>query len=242
MTSADGGKTWSEPRRLPAGILGPIKNKPVQLADGTILCPTSDETPTAPSRWRVRFESTRDFGRTWTTTSFVNDGEEIAAIQPSILLHGGSRLQALGRTRQGRLFETGSEDSGRTWGAMTLGPLPNPNSGTDAVTLADGRHLLVYNHNAEPKGGRTPLNVAVSRDGKTWKAALVLDRSSTSTSTKSTAGDPTRNSFSITPESCSGSAEGRGASSAALIRGDSDTAKRVSASLLHRNWQFPHFA
>ena len=175
MTSADGGKTWTEPRRLPEGILGPIKNKPVELSDGTILCPTSDETPAAPSRWRVRFESTRDFGRTWTTTPFVNDGEEIAAIQPSILRHGGARLQAVGRTRQGRVFEVWSDDSGRTWGPMTLGPLPNPNSGTDAVTLADGRHLLVYNHNAEPKGGRTPLNVAVSHDGKTWQAALVLE-------------------------------------------------------------------
>ena len=50
--------------------------------------------------------------------------------------------------------------------------LPNPNSGTDAVTLEDGRHLLVYNHT--PKG-RTPLNVAVSDDGKAWKAGPVLE-------------------------------------------------------------------
>ncbi|MEY4939344.1 MAG: hypothetical protein RIQ93_1079 [Verrucomicrobiota bacterium] len=174
-TSADGGKTWDQPRRLPAGILGPIKNKPIQLADGAILCPTSDESPTAPSRWQVRFESTRDFGRTWTTTPALHDGAEIAAIQPSLLWHGGSRLQAMGRTRQGRLFEIWSEDAGRTWGSISLTDLPNPNSGTDAVTLADGRHLLVYNHNAQAKGGRTPLNLAVSRDGKTWEAALVLE-------------------------------------------------------------------
>jgi predicted neuraminidase len=57
---------------------------------------------------------------------------------------------------------------------LNLLNLPNPNSGTDAVTLRDGRQLLVYNHNAKPKG-RTPLNVAVSNDGKTWKAALVLE-------------------------------------------------------------------
>jgi predicted neuraminidase len=40
------------------------------------------------------------------------------------------------------------------------------------VTLADGRQLIVYNHT--PKG-RTPLNVALSSDGKLWAAGLVLE-------------------------------------------------------------------
>ena len=55
---------------------------------------------------------------------------------------------------------------------MTLTEMPNPNSGIDAVTLRDGRHLLVYNHTTK---GRSPLNVAVSSDGRTWQAALVLE-------------------------------------------------------------------
>ena len=61
---------------------------------------------------------------------------------------------------------------------MSLMDLPNPNSGTDAVTLRDGRQLLVYNHNIRSGShnkGRSPLNVAVSRDGKSWFAALVLE-------------------------------------------------------------------
>ena len=40
------------------------------------------------------------------------------------------------------------------------------------MTLRDGRHLIVYNHTDR---GRSPLNVAVSLDGKTWEAALVLE-------------------------------------------------------------------
>ncbi len=171
MTSADDGKTWSAPRHLPDGILGPIKNKPVQLANGDILCGTSTE---GAAGWRVHFERSADLGQTWTATPPLNDGKEIGAIQPSILFHGRGNLQAIGRTRQGRLFEIWSKNGGKTWGKMTLTRLPNPNSGTDAVTLRDGRQLLVYNHDSTAKH-RTPLNIALSPDGKKWFAALTLE-------------------------------------------------------------------
>jgi predicted neuraminidase len=170
MTSTDEGRTWSKPVRLPDGILGPIKNKPVQLANGDIVSGSSSE---GKEGWRVHFERSTDGGLTWTATPPLNDGKKIAAIQPSILLHPDNRLQALGRTKATGLFEIWSEDGGKTWGPMTLTGLPNPSSGTDAVTLRDGRHLLVYNHVAERR--RSPLNVAVSKDGKAWEAALVLE-------------------------------------------------------------------
>lgn len=177
--SKDAGRTWSTPRKLPDGFLGPIKNKPVQLPNGDILCPSSNETPSKMSAWSVHFERTSDLGKTWTKVGPVNDGKEIQAIQPSILFLGGEKLLAVGRSRQNRLFEVASNDGGKSWLPMTLGSLPNPNSGTDAVTLQDGRHLIVYNHiPGDPKkwgGKRTPLNVAVSRDGKKWQAALVLE-------------------------------------------------------------------
>jgi predicted neuraminidase len=167
-TSDDDGVTWSAARRLPEGFLGPIKNKPVQLSRGEILCPSSTED----HGWRVHLEWTSDLGRTWGKTPPVNDGLKFSAIQPTILLHAGGKLQALGRTRQGRIFEIGSEDQGRTWGPMTATTLPNPNSGIDAVTLRDGRQVLVYNHCTT---GRTPLNVALSTDGKEWKQVVVLE-------------------------------------------------------------------
>lgn len=166
--SNDAGRTWSPPLRLPEDVVGPVKNKPVRLPNGDLLCGTSTEH----DGWRVHFERTPDLGLTWSLTRPVNDGRTIGAIQPSILFHPGGKLQALGRTRQGRIFEIWSDDRGKTWGEMTLADLPNPNSGTDAVTLKDGRHLLVYNHT---RRGRTPLNVAVSTDGKQWQAALVLE-------------------------------------------------------------------
>jgi predicted neuraminidase len=172
-TSSDEGRTWSAARRLPDGILGPIKNKPVRLPDGTIISPSSTETPDTPSTWRVHFERTRDSGASWSVSRPpAAASNPIDAIQPSVLTHAGGKLQAVGRTRAGRVFETWSEDGGQTWTPMTLAELPNPSAGTDAVTLKDGRHVLVYNHT--PKG-RTPLNVAVSRDGKKWDVAHVLE-------------------------------------------------------------------
>lgn len=174
-TSTDDGKTWAKPQRLPEGILGPIKNKPVQLANGDILCGSSTE---GDGGWHVHFERTKDFGKTWTATAPVNDSKEIGAIQPSILFYANNRLQAVGRTRNDKLFQIWSDDNGATWGKMSLLDLPNPNSGTDAVTLHDGRQLLVYNHNTRDGSsnkGRSPLNVAVSTDGENWSAALVLE-------------------------------------------------------------------
>jgi hypothetical protein len=172
--SPDDGRSWSEGQRLPDGILGPIKNKPFRLSDGSIIAPSSTETPDSPSTWRVHFERSSDAGATWSVSrpAAAAEGSAIDAIQPSILTHGGGKLQAIGRTRSGRVFQTWSEDSGQTWSPVTLLELPNPSAGTDALTLKDGRHLLVYNHT--PKG-RTPLNVAISRDGRAWTTVHVLE-------------------------------------------------------------------
>jgi predicted neuraminidase len=120
----------------------------------------------------VHFERTSDRGETWSATGPVNDGKEFSAIQPTILFQKNGQLQAIGRTRQGKVFQTWSADNGKTWSKMTATALPNPNSGIDAVTLKDGRQLLVYNHTTK---GRSPLNVAVSSDGEQWEAALVLE-------------------------------------------------------------------
>lgn len=173
-TSPDAGKTWSEARRLPDGILGPIKNKPVQLANGDLLCPTSTETNAKPSLWRVHFERTSDLGQTWTSVAPApaKKGPDMNGIQPSILVHPDGKLQAIGRSREKRLFETWSSNGGKTWSALEPTDVPNPNSGTDAVTLRDGRHLLVYN---PVERGRSPLAVALSADGKLWQPLLVLE-------------------------------------------------------------------
>ena len=176
-TSTDDGRTWSEPRRLPEGVLGPIKNKPVQLADGSILCPTSNESP--DTGWTIHFERTRDLGRTWEVIGPIHTQQEFNAIQPSFLQHRDGRLQILARSKDDVLVTSWSADQGRTWSRVESTKLANPNSGTDAVTLADGRHVLVYNPtHRQPdgkNGPRSPLQVAISDNGRDWTDVVVLE-------------------------------------------------------------------
>lgn len=184
MTSGDDGKSWSEPRRLGEDekvghLLGPVKNKPIQLEDGSILAPSSTEH----EGWRVHFEKLQTSGDgNWEVVEVIgpiNDADRFNAIQPSILTYPGNRLQVICRTQEGVLAQSWSDDGGRTWDAMTATDLPNPNSGTDAVTLRDGRQLLVYNHTTRGgdfPSGRAMLNVAVSADGRDWRPVLTLER------------------------------------------------------------------
>ncbi|MDF2190445.1 family 78 glycoside hydrolase catalytic domain [Paraflavitalea sp. CAU 1676] len=174
--SKDHGVTWGPREELPEGFLGPVKNKPL-LFGNELWCASSTEG----NGWRVHFEVTSDWGRTWRKVGPINDGKTINAIQPSILTYADGRWQVLCRSRNRAVVESWSADGGKTWSPMVPSNLPNNNSGTDAVTLKDGRQLLVYNHvlppGKEAKGARTPLNVAISKDGKNWFAALVLEDS-----------------------------------------------------------------
>src|SRR4029079_271663 len=71
-----------------------------------------------------------------------------------------------------RVFATWSADGGKTWSPLAVTGLPNPHAGIDGVPLRDGRHLLVYNN---PATARTPLNVALSTDGRVWTPVLALE-------------------------------------------------------------------
>jgi predicted neuraminidase len=171
-TSTDDGATWSPPQRLPDGILGPAKNKPIELADGSILAPASTEG----NGWHVHVERSTDTGVTWSRLADLDardNGGNIRMIQPTLLDRGGGSLQMLCRTPHKRIYQSRSSDNGVTWSPPTPTQLPNPNSGIDAVQLADGRSLLVYNDSTT---NRTPLNVAISvDDGNTWKNVLTVE-------------------------------------------------------------------
>ncbi|MGQ9730832.1 MAG: sialidase family protein [Candidatus Zipacnadales bacterium] len=170
--STDGGCTWSEAEWLPAGILGPIKNKPVQLETGEIVCGSSVESWRL---WACWAEITPDGGHTWSKHGPIEEpGQPYGIIQPGVVNLGRGHILFLCRSHSsGRIVRAESLDGGRTWLPAQFTDLPNPNSGIDATRLDDGRVALIYNHTAT---ARTPLNLAVSKDaGHTWSESLVLE-------------------------------------------------------------------
>lgn len=194
--SHDEGRTWSSIEHLPAGLYGPIKNKPLVLADGTIVSGVSVESYLS---WACWVERSVDGGRTWTkhgpiiaspealgrqsslstklpTVPRASMEDQIRGIiQPAIVPLSDGRLRMFVRSTRsiGRICFADSIDQGVTWSEANPTLLPNPNSGIDSVRLHDGRILIVYNHSTSQ---RTPLNIAASSDdGNTWRPLATLE-------------------------------------------------------------------
>lgn len=183
--SRDEGHTWATIEHLPAGLYGPIRAKPLILDDGTILSGTSVESYES---WACWIERSTDQGQTWQrigpiaaprslAVSQPKNGDPYGIIQPSLvdLGRGHIRLYARSTRSIGRICQADSHDNGLTWSKVTVTELPNPNSGIDAVRLRDGRLVMVYNRSTS---ARTPLNLAVSRDGEHWKDFAELETGS----------------------------------------------------------------
>lgn len=175
-TSTDNGRTWSAAAKLPEGILGPIRAKPIELRAGVLLAGSSTEN----DGWIVHMEryagawtiDALSSASNWQKTAPLNTAAEFGAIQPTILIHAPSSIQILCRTRQGIIADAWSQDEGKTWSKLTATSLPNPSAGIDAVALKNGRFLLVYNPSDK---SRSKLQISRSADGKSWETFAVLE-------------------------------------------------------------------
>ena len=206
-SSIDEGHTWSAAETLPAGILGPIKDKPLVLPSGAIVSGSSVEN----GAWTAWIERSTDNGATWTHFGPITvpdnldapnaaalaaaehpatppaDGaagvhtkvyplatRTVGIIQPTVVSLGGHHLRFYARshTRAARIAVADSSDDGITWTQAHFIDLPNPNSGIDSVRLRDGRIVLIFNNSFNE---RTPLNLAVSRDGEHFHIFKTLE-------------------------------------------------------------------
>jgi len=174
VRSGDGGGTYSAPERLPAGFLGPIKNKPVRMSNGEWLCGSSIEP-----EWECRMEVYSPKGDQWLHAAplavpGLPNGKGL--IQPGVWESTPGAVHALMRSSEARVYRADSSDYGRTWTQPLPTDLPNNNSGLDATRLEDGRVALVYNPVGKDWGARTPLHLVLSEDnGATWGEPIVLE-------------------------------------------------------------------
>jgi predicted neuraminidase len=195
--SSDEGRTWSTAEHLPAGLLGPIRAKPLVEKNGTIVAGTSIE---AYHSWAAWIERSADDGKTWSkigplvppisgvqatkdesnssaaapASGSTGTNPNYGIIQPSVVSLGGKHLRFYARSTAsiGRVVASDSYDDGVTWSQPHPLDVLNPNSGIDAVVLRDGRVILVYNNTTS---GRTPLNLAVSTDGEHFRMFYTLE-------------------------------------------------------------------
>lgn len=114
--SVNGGKTWSEAISLPAGFLGPIKDKPVQLNNRKILYPSSTESLDEKS-WKIHIEISDNNLKNWKRIKL--DCDTFGAIQPSVLTYPSHKLQLLARSKQNVIVQSWSADNGNTWTRVT---------------------------------------------------------------------------------------------------------------------------
>lgn len=179
--SRDAGVTWSEPVPMVAAGAdrwdlgrGPVKNKPIRLADGTWLAPASTESD---RDWDVFVDRSEDGGRSWQASPALSHGRAAIAgkgvIQPTLWESAPGQVHMLMRSTGGTVCRADSTDGGRTWSPVVPTELPHNNSGLDVARLPDGLLVLACN---PVTSGRTPLSLLISEDnGHTWPRRLDLE-------------------------------------------------------------------
>lgn len=189
-TSDDHGRTWSERIWLPEikkeqrhavfepyayRATGPVKNRPIVMPNGDLLCASSTESPVG---WRIHFERYR--AGDWTGQQHgveiigpVLDAGANAprgpgnahAIQPSFIMLSPDMEHLAVFARESAWSE--STDGGKTWSPIERSPIDNK-AGSHAMTTTNGVHLLAYN----PPPDRKPLSLARSFDGQRWEVLI----------------------------------------------------------------------
>jgi predicted neuraminidase len=170
-TSSDSGKTWSKPEMMPAGFWGPVRAKPIQLVNGTILAGTSVESY---RNWTPFVDRSTDDGKTWKRSNGFNVPEKFGQIQPTLFEAMDGKIVALMRSRNPRFVcRSESKDGGETFSPAEETTLLNPSAGVDAVETKEGDVFLIHNPTLLL---RTPISLARSTDdGKTWKQVADLE-------------------------------------------------------------------
>jgi predicted neuraminidase len=154
--SDDGGRTWSGAEQLPDGILGPIKDKPLVLRDGTIVSGSSVEA----GKWTAWVERSQDQGRTWSHFGPITVPDALDIPDEAAKAASSKTQPAAGDAIDGTRTK--------------IYPLSKTTVGIIQPTIVplEGHHLRLY-----ARGHTQSARIAVADsldDGKTWSQAHLL--------------------------------------------------------------------
>ena len=185
-TSEDEGLTWSARHPLPKSsahihhtnggrFIGPVKNKPLELPDGTLLCGSSNNTG---PRTHMELAGPDDYVNQFQLLATLSGPE---AIQPTFIVHTDDFqvIQTICRhEHSGQIaspLTATSYDMGRTWEPLRDLNLHGVSpSGLDAITLTNLNSrrnrwfVLAYARGDDQQR----LSVAISTDGENWDMVL----------------------------------------------------------------------
>ena len=195
--SSDECKTWSKPvmcaQPQSKGYYVVNNDRLIQLKSGRLIAPAGfhkgvNRGITQKAILYVFYSD--DNGRTWRESDWVLPREQKSRSgfqEPGVIELDDGRLMMWTRTDQGCQYKTFSTDGGATW--TTAEPAPEFAGPNAPLSIrrnpADGSLFAVWSNTAPAWGfpkptknswGRTPLVIAVSRDGgKTWQSRTVLE-------------------------------------------------------------------
>jgi predicted neuraminidase len=148
---------WSAPRRIDLGVPFAFRmNKPIVLSDGAWLLPVT-WARSAPAGWFAHGDQLQgvarstDHGATWTLHGAVE--APAWALENMVVAGQPGRLWMLIRTGAGVLWESFSEDGGRSWTQGAPTEIVNPGTRFYIGRLASGRLLLINTFDPETRTG-----------------------------------------------------------------------------------------
>lgn len=186
--SRDEGKTWTDamPTIPDAGYFVLNNDRAVQLKSGRILLPVAlhrnetDDPKQFNSQGVAMVYLSDNKGKSWRRSQTVleNPTNRNGFQEPGIVALKDGRLMMFLRTSQGSQYVSYSNDNGDTWTPAQPSTLQSPLSPASIKRIPKtGDLLAVWNdHSKEASTRRTPLTVAISRDGgKTWESAKNIE-------------------------------------------------------------------
>ena len=176
LTSDDQGHTWTTPKTVFSEPGSFIRQHLITLGDEWIFPTYHSASPgiTTNAQNDVSIvKISKDSGKTWTDCEVPSSG---GLVQMNIIKLNEDHLLAFFRSRYADWIYRSQASDGCHWSAPVPTQLPNNNASIQAIRLADGHLVMVFN-NAQAEttrenprtASRTVLSVALSEDnGKTW--------------------------------------------------------------------------